>query len=76
MHHFQIFRRVTPVALGVQVAQKQFVLQACPDGGHRAGNFARHKGLAAPRGFVVEKDAIDRVHTVTFAVVYRHPVSV
>src|SRR6266550_6364299 len=44
------------------------------DGRDRARDFARHKRLAAPRTFMIEKNAVAGVQAVAFAVVHRRPV--
>ena len=75
-HGFDVFFGVTPVAFGFQITHEQFVLQTGLDARNGPGDFARHKILAAPGGFVVEKNAVAGVQPVGFTVVYRDPVGV
>ncbi len=72
-HAFDIFGRVTPVALRIEVAEKQFILQIVFDGGNGARNFARDESFAAPRALVVEQDAVTRVKAVALAIIHRRP---
>ena len=72
-HRFGEVRRVTPVAFGVEVSEVELLLQAGLDADQRARDLARHEGLAAPRGFVIKKDAIRCMHPVRLAVVHRRP---
>ena len=46
------------------------------DGGDGAGDLARHEGLAAQRAFMVEQDAVRRMHAIGFAVIDRDPVGI
>ena len=62
---------VAPVALRVEVAQVEVVLQAQGDARHGAGDLARHEGLAADRALVVEEDAVGGVQAVGLAVVHQ-----
>ena len=54
----------------------QFVLQARLDTCQRARDLARHEGLTAHRGFVIEENAIGGVHVVRLSVVNGDPVRV
>ena len=65
---------IAPVALGVEVAQEELILEAELDAGDGAGDFAGDEGFAAARGFVVEQDAVAGVQAVAFAVIDRGPV--
>src|SRR5438552_18184686 len=73
-HAFDIFRRISPVALRVQVSQKQFMLQTMLNRGNCARDFASDKSFAAPRAFVVKQNAIARAESVTLAIVYGGPI--
>src|SRR5580692_72553 len=75
-HAFDIVAGMAPIALGVEIAEKQRRLQAELDGRHGAGDLAGHEGLAADRAFVVEQDAVRGVHAVGFAIVHGDPVGV
>lgn len=74
-HAFDIFGSVAPVALGVHVAEIQFLLQVEFDRGHRAGDFAGDEGFAAARAFVVEENAVAGKEAVTLAVIHGGPVA-
>jgi hypothetical protein len=75
-HHLDVFLGVTPVALGVEIAEVQLLLQAHFDARGSARDLARDEGLPAARGFVVEQDAVAGVHAVGLAEIHRHPVGV
>ena len=75
-HAFDVVLGVAPVALRVEVAEVQGVLQAEVDAGHAAGDLAGHERLAAKRAFVVEQDAVGGVHAVALAVVFDNPETV
>ena len=74
--HFDIVAGVAPVALGVQVAQEELLLEADLDAGQAAGDLAGDEGLTAQRRLVVEEDAVAGVHAVGFAVVDHNPKAV
>lgn len=74
--HLYIVLSMTPVALGIEVAQVQAVLQAKLDARQGAGDLAGHERLAADRGFVIEQDAVAGVHAVGLAVVDCDPVGI
>lgn len=76
VHGFYIIFGMAPVALGIQVAHEEFVLQAEGYFGHCPGYFPGYKGFASEGAFVVEEDAIAGKHVVGFAVVDGHPVGV
>src|SRR5260370_382022 len=67
---------MSPVALGVEVAEIEPLLMAALDGGHGARDLARDEGFAADRRFVVEQNAVGGMHAVGFAVVHRDPVGI
>jgi len=74
VHTFDVFPGVTPVALGVEVAEFQGFLLAQMNFGDGIGDFAGHEFLAAQRGFVVEQDAAAGEQAIGFAVIDRGPV--
>jgi hypothetical protein len=74
--HLDVVLGVAPVALGVEVAEVEGVLQAEFDAREGAGDLASDEGLATGRGFVVEQDAVAGVDTVGLTVVDGDPVGV
>src|ERR1035437_7388413 len=68
-HGVDVLRGITPVATSFNVAHEEGVLEASLDTGDTAGDLARYERLAAPRALVVEKDAVDREHSIGLAVV-------
>ena len=74
--HFNVVLGVAPIALGVQVAQEQAVLQAQLDARQGAGDLAGDEGFTADGAFVVEQDAVAGVDAVGLAVVDGDPVGV
>src|ERR1700722_14581325 len=55
VHALDVILGVSPVALGLEVAEIQRVFQPDLDPGDAAGDLARHEGLAADRAFVIEQ---------------------
>src|SRR5262249_11001815 len=76
VHAFDVVPGMPPVALGLEIAEIERIIQADLDAGDRAGDLAGHEGLAADRALVVEQDAVAGEHAVGFAIVHRHPVAV
>src|SRR5258706_134377 len=56
--HLDVILGVAPVALRIEVAQEERVLQPQLDARERARDLARDEGLAAHRALVVEEDAV------------------
>ena len=75
-HRLDVVLGKAPVALGVEVAQVQLLLQPQLDARRRAGDLAGDERLAAPLGLVVEEDAVGCEQAVRLAVVDGHPVGV
>ena len=75
-HAFDVVLGVTPVAFGVEVAQKEALLRATVNRRHGGRNLARHKGTAPAGRLVIEQNAIGQVHAVGFAVIDQNPVGV
>src|SRR5712692_4607779 len=75
-HHLDEVARMAPVALRVEVAEEEALLQPQLDARQRARDLARDEGLAAHRALVVEEDPVAGVHAVGLAVVHRDPVRV
>src|SRR3954447_5728985 len=57
-HRLGVVGRVAPVALGIEVAHVELLLQPEVDGGQAAGDLARDERLAAALALVVEEDAV------------------
>ncbi|EEF93696.1 hypothetical protein CATMIT_01671, partial [Catenibacterium mitsuokai DSM 15897] len=73
-HRLDVIAGEAPVALGVDVAQAQFLLLAQLDPGDRVGDLAGDELDAAQRRLVVEQDAAGGVDLEALAVVDRGPV--
>src|SRR5207244_8514061 len=71
-----VISRVTPVALGVEVAEVQAILHSELDAGEAARDLARNEGLAAYWRLVVEEDPVAGIQAVGLAVVDGDPVRV
>ncbi len=69
-HRLDVVAGVAPVALGVEGAHHELVLQSELDAGRRVGHLAGHELDAAPRTLVVEQDPAARVQPVALAVVH------
>ena len=68
-HRLDVVAGVAPVALGVEVAEHDLVLQPELDAGDRVGDLAGHELEPAARALVVEEDAAAGVQPVALAVV-------
>ena len=75
-HHLHVLLGVAPVALGLEVAEEELVLEPDLDPGRGPGDFPGDEGLAPPGRLVVEEDAVAGVHAVALAVVDGQPVGV
>ena len=75
-HALDVVARMAPIALGVEVAEVEAVLEADLHARHSTRDLACHERLAADRALVVEQDAVRGVHAVGFAIVHRDPVAV
>jgi len=64
---------VTPVALGVDVAEVEALLQSLADARDGDGDLARDEGGTTAGRLVVEEDAVGQVHAVGLAVVDEDP---
>src|SRR5579872_2908770 len=76
VHAFDIVPGVAPVALGIEIAEIEHLLEAGLDARHGAGDLAGDEGFAADRALVVEKNTVGGKHSVGLAVVHRDPVAV
>src|SRR5579864_9261345 len=74
-HGSHIVLRVTPIATGIKVAQIEFLLQSEFDPAQTAGNLARHKSFAAPRGLMVKQDSVADEEIVSLALIDSVPMS-
>ena len=75
-HAFHIVPGIAPVTLAVKVAELQLVLQTAGDTAGGAGDLSRDEILAAALGLMVEEDAVNRKHPVSFTVFLHHPEAV
>ena len=76
VHGADVVAGVTPVALGIEVAEGEMVGQAELDAGDAVGDLAGDELDAAQRALVIEQDAAAGVQAEALAVVHRHPVGV
>src|SRR6266851_1496315 len=63
------FAGEAPIALGVEIAKVELVLQAFLDARGGARHLARHEGLAAARALMIEEDAVADEHIIGLAVI-------
>src|SRR6185295_8397118 len=73
-HPFDEFRRVAPVALGLQIAEEKLVLESVLNRRGRARDLARDKRFATARALMVEENSIARPEAVALAVVHGGPI--
>ena len=67
---------MTPILLRVQIAKIEPFLISVINSRDGAGDFTGDKGLAAPRAFVIEQNAIGGVNAVAFAVIDGDPIGI
>src|SRR5262249_9679005 len=72
-HRLHVVRRVTPIPLGVEIAEVELVLQAELDSRRSASDFTRNKCFASPRRLVIEKDSVAGEQAVRLAKIDRNP---
>ena len=72
-HAIDIIARMSPIPLSVEVAEVQTILFTELDLSDCARDLARHECPATARRLVVEEDAIDCEHVVTFTEVDYDP---
>ena len=70
-HRFDVFFRVTPIPLRVEIAEVELLLQALLDAGCGPRDLAGYESLAPPRRLVVEEDAVAGEQVVRFAIIHR-----
>jgi len=73
-HGFNIVPSEAPIPGGLQVPQKELVLEPHLDPAHGPSDLARHEILTAARGLVIEKNAIAGVESIGLTVVHSVPV--
>src|SRR5438132_14199234 len=71
MHCAHVILGVSPIALGFQIAKAQLCLLPVLYARYCRTDFARNKLKAAARTFMIEKDAADTIHAVSFPIVAR-----
>src|SRR5215470_798632 len=74
-HCFHIISGVTPIALCAEVPKIQLVLKSLADPSDGTGNLPSHECFSAARALMVEQDAIADEEVVSFAIIYRKPMS-
>ncbi len=67
---------MAPIALAVDIADIELLLQAEMNGGHGAGDLAGDEGFAAGRPLMVEQDAVRRMQAIGLAVIDGDPIGI
>ena len=67
---------MAPVALGIEIADIESLLQTVLDRRHRAGDLAGNEGFSAHRPFMVKQNAIGGMDAVGLAVIDGDPIGV
>src|SRR5205823_151564 len=75
-HCFDIFGRVAPVTLRLEITHIELGLQTCANTRNSPADLAAYKGLSSAGRFVIEKNSITRKKAVTLPVIYRYPVRI
>src|SRR5258706_13439299 len=73
-HGFHVVSGVTPIALRVEIAEKQLLLQPALNAAECARYFARYKRFPPPWGFVIEENAVAQEQFISLAVIHAVPV--
>ena len=75
-HTLHIVFGIAPVAVGIEVAEIELVLQAIYDASHCYCDFSGYESLTATLTLVIEENAIHSIHSVALAIVLRNPEAV
>ena len=75
-HALHIIFGIAPVAVGVEVAEVELILQSVGNASCCNSDFSSHESLAASLAFVVEENTIHGIHSIAFAIVFRNPESI
>src|SRR5215475_13442196 len=75
-HGFYILLRIPPIALGIEVAQVEFILQSSPNMGNRTGYFAGYESFPSTWRLMIKKDAIAGEDPITLSVVHGNPIGI
>src|ERR1700734_1917281 len=75
-HRFDVIAGKAPVALRVEITQREPILQPELDPRGTAGDFPRDKILTAARRFVIEEDAVGCEQAVSLAMIHGLPMRV
>jgi hypothetical protein len=75
-HTLDVFRGVSPVANGIEVAHVDVLLLSVLDSGDGSSDLASYESLTATGRFVVEQDPVHREHAVGLAIVLGDPEAV
>ena len=67
---------MAPVALGIEIPEIKHILESELNRRYRPCDLSRDKCLAARRPFMVEQNAVGRVHVVCLAVINGNPVGI
>ena len=73
-HCFDIIAGEAPIALGIEVAQEELLLQPFLDASGGTRDLAGHERLAAPRTLVIEQDAVADKEAVSLTIIDGVPV--
>src|SRR6185503_246107 len=74
--HLYVIARMAPIAQSIQIPHIEPILQTHLDTSQSARDLSRHKRLAAIGRFMVEQNAIARIHAPRFSIVDRDPVRI
>ena len=72
-HTLDVVAGMAPIALGIDVAEVETLVNALVDTSDGGGNLAGDEGLATAGTLVVEEDTVGKVHAVGLAVVHKDP---
>ena len=67
---------MAPIALGVEIAEIELVLEPMMDRRDRTGNFTRNESFAPNRALMVEENAVRSMDSVSLPVIDGDPISV
>ena len=72
-HTLDVVAGMAPIALGVDVAEVEALVNALVNAGDGGGDLTGDEGLATAGTLVVEEDTVGKVHAVGLAVVHEDP---
>mmetsp|Transcript_6240 Transcript_6240/g.9112 ORF Transcript_6240/g.9112 Transcript_6240/m.9112 type:complete len:279 (-) Transcript_6240:384-1220(-) len=72
-HSLHIITSMSPITLSINVTKEETLVKSLRDTGNSNCNLTCHEGGTTTRRFVVEKNTVSKVHSISFTVVHQNP---